>query len=80
MYLDDTTLATGFRKARIETELVWDIASALAINRENSLCNAPYMREAKRLLRLFIAREGRYPHDCLEVENRFPGCLQHTVR
>jgi hypothetical protein len=31
------------------------------------------------LLRLFIAKEGRYPVDCLEVDDRFPGCFEHGI-
>jgi hypothetical protein len=61
-----------------EHRAVWDIASAIAVNRGEEI-NRPFIPEAEHLLRLFIGAEDRYPTDCLEVESRFPGCLAHGV-
>jgi hypothetical protein len=66
--------AAAYRKARIENNLIWDIAETLAL-RAGEYVNRPFMPEAERLLRLFKAQEGRYPADYEEVEARFPGCL-----
>jgi hypothetical protein len=82
MYLDDTTLAPAgsWRKTRIEYALICDIACAIAQRREGSDANErSYHPEAERMLRLFIAKEGRYPADCLEVEDRFPGCFERGI-
>ena len=55
------------------------IATGIALNRGQGV-NAPFVPEAERLLRLFIAQVDRYPTDCLEVEARFPGCLARGVK
>jgi hypothetical protein len=83
MYLDDTMIAPAgsWRAAKIEKDLILDIASAIAGSRVGDCDqNRPYMPEAERWLRMFIAEEGRYPADCLEVDDRFPGCFEHGIK
>lgn len=79
MYMDDTTLAPegSWRKMKIEHELVLDIACTMALYRQgDDNGDREYRSEAERLLRLFIAKERRYPHDALEIGKRFPGCFE----
>jgi hypothetical protein len=83
MYLENTTLALkgSWRKTKIEGELACDIACAMAARRCGDAGNdREHQPEAYRLLGLFIANEGRYPHDCLEVEARFPGCFEDSLK
>jgi hypothetical protein len=83
MYLENTTLAPAgsWRASKIETDLIWDIATHIAQSREQpDACNAPYMAEAEQLLRLFISNEDRYPVNSCEVDARFPGCLAHRIK
>ena len=79
MYLEDTTLAPkgSWRETKIEHALIFDIACTIALCRQgDDSGDREYHPEAERLLRLFIAKEGRYPTDALEVGERFPGCFE----
>jgi hypothetical protein len=76
MYLADTTLAPkgSWRETKIEYALIFDIACAIAGHRNHGdqSGDREHHPEAERMLRLFIAREGRYPHDGREVEAWLP--------
>jgi hypothetical protein len=36
--------------------------------------------EAERMLHLFVAKEGRYPHDALEVKEWLSGCFKDGIK
>ncbi len=80
MYLENTRLAPkgSWRETEIEYALIFDIACTIAGRRHHGdqSGDREHHPEAERLLRLFIAKEGRYPHDALEVEERLPGCFE----
>jgi hypothetical protein len=79
MYLENTTLAPkgSGRETKIVHDLVIDIACTMAIYRHgDDSGDWEYHSEAERLLRLFIAKAGRYPHDALDVGKQFPGCFK----
>ena len=79
MYLEDTGIAPvgSWRATKIEYELILDIAATIGARREGDMyADRPYHREAERWLRMFMEKEGRYPVNFSEVEERFPGCLE----
>ena len=83
MYLENTTLAPegSWRKTKTECRLIWDIASTIAARRIGDMDdNHQFMREAENLLRLFIARTGHYPHNFEDVDEMFPGVIEHGIR
>ena len=84
MYIQDTTLAPegSGRETKIVNDLVIDIACTIALHRQGEDSgDREYQPEAERLLRLFIAKEGRYPHDALEVEGWLHrGALKSALR
>jgi hypothetical protein len=83
MYLENTRLAPkgSWRKAKIESALIFDIACAMALNREGDDSNSRvYEPEAEIYLHLFINKLGRYPVDCTEVDEHFPDCFKPGFR
>lgn len=84
MYLLDTTLAPkgSWRKTEIEYDLIIDIACAIAgaRNHGDQSGDREHGPEAERMLHLFIAEKGCYPHDALEVEKWLPpGCFANGM-
>ena len=82
--LEDTTIrSNAHANMRIEWELLWDIAWNLSVEggrfiacERFDLQNEPFLPEAERILRLFKAREGRWPADAMEIRERFPGWFE----
>lgn len=74
----DAAQASAHAAAKVNPDLISDLASAMALHRGGA--DRAYHAEAERCLRLFIAQYGRHPQSLLELGLAFPSFFTRDVR